>query len=122
VPGTKEFCCTLISHFGDLNGPIALCDASKGRFNPDAITSITPEVAWPGYWPTSECFRDPVPIATDYFLVSHAPRDRFALYAIDRYGNREILYIDMTVGSMCPTPLRPVPAPPVLDLADPADP
>ena len=51
VPGTHEICCTLISHFGDLNGPIALVDIDKGRFNPKAITSITPEVPWPGNWP-----------------------------------------------------------------------
>jgi hypothetical protein len=109
----------MISHFGDLNGPIALLDIDKGRFNPEAITSITPEVPWPGYWSTSESFRDPVPIAADYILCSHAPRDRFGLYVIDRYGNREIIYLDETVGSMCPTPYRVVPTPPVLRDSEP---
>ena len=28
-----------MSHGGDLNGPIALIDLAKGRFNPDAITN-----------------------------------------------------------------------------------
>ena len=69
----NEICCTLISHFGDLNGPIALVDTDKGRFNPEAITSITPEVPWPGMWPAEECFRDPFPIARDYFLCSPRP-------------------------------------------------
>jgi len=114
VPGTHEICCTLISHFGDLNGPIALLDLDKGRFNPDAITSLTPEVPWPGMWPREECFRDPVPVARDYFLVSHAPRRQFGLYVIDRFGNREVLYQDLTIGSMCPTPYRVVPTPPVV--------
>ena len=58
VPGTNEICCTLISHFGDLNGPITLIDIDKGRFNQKAIQSITPEVPWPGNWPIEECFRD----------------------------------------------------------------
>ncbi|NQT51565.1 hypothetical protein HQ576_05925, partial [bacterium] len=111
VPGTQEIACTLISHFGDLNGPIALCDLSKGRFNPDAITSLTPEVPWPGSWPREEYFRDAVPVARDYFLVSHAPRYQAGLYVIDRYGNREVLYQDNAIGSMCPTPLRPVSMP-----------
>ena len=114
VPGTNEVCCTLISHFGDLNGPIALCDIDKGRFNPEAITSLTPEVPWPGSWPRSECFRDAVPVARDYFLCAHAPGERFGLFVIDRYGNREVLYIDMNMGSMCPTLYRSVPRPPVL--------
>lgn len=115
VPGTNEISCTLISHFGDLNGPIALVDLDKGKFNPKAITSITPEVPWPGWWPAEECFRDPVPVARDYFLCSHAPRDRFGLYVIDRFGNRELLHADPDIGSMCPTPFRPVPRPPVIE-------
>jgi len=114
VPGTNEICCTLISHFGDLNGPIALLDVNKGRFDPKAITSITPEVPWPGNWPLGECFRDPVPLARDYFLCSHAPRTRFGIYVIDRFGNREMLHADQDISSMCPTVFRSTRTPPVL--------
>ena len=69
-------------------------------------------ITWTGR--SGECFRDPVPIARDYFLVSHAPQKHFGLYAIDRFGNRELLYLDPKISSMCPTPLRPRPVPPVL--------
>ena len=116
VPGTSELCCTIISHGGDLNGPIGLVDVGRGPRGSEAITSITPDVA-PHYhmsWPRSECFRDPAPLSRDYFLVSHAPSDRFGLYVIDRWGNRELLYLDPAMGSMCPTPLGAVPAPPLL--------
>jgi hypothetical protein len=116
VPGTGELCCTLISHGGDLNGPIALIDPAKGRFNPAAITNITPD-SKPRYhmdWAQRECFRDPAPIARDHFLVSHAPQKHFALYVIDRFGNRELLFLDPKISSMCPTPLRPRQVPPVL--------
>ncbi|MBN1851937.1 MAG: hypothetical protein JW829_04405 [Pirellulales bacterium] len=116
VPGTYELCCTLISHGGDFNGPIGLIDLSTGPFNPAAITNITPDVR-PRYhmdWAKAACFRDPIPISSDYVLVSHAPADRFGLYVIDRYGNREILYLDPEIGSMSPTPLREVPCPPIL--------
>lgn len=116
VPGTGELCCTLISHGGDLNGPIALIDPAKSRYNPAAITNITPD-SRPYYhmeWAKAECFRDPVPVSRDYFLVSHAPQKHFALYVIDRFGNRELLYLDPTISSMCPTPLGPRPLPPVL--------
>jgi len=116
VPGTSEICCTLISHGGDLNGPIALLDLAKGRFNPEAITNITPDVA-PHYhmsWARTECFRDPVPLARDYVLCSHAPADRFGLYVIDRFGNREVLYLDPAMGSMSPTLLRREAPPPAL--------
>jgi hypothetical protein len=116
VPGTREICCTLFSHGGDHNGPLGLVDLGKGPFDAAAITNITPDVT-PRYhmqWPRQECFRDPVPVARDYFLASHAPADRFGLYVVDRYGNRELLYLDPALGAMCPTPLRAAPRPPVL--------
>ena len=121
VPGTREICCTLISHGGDFNGPIGLIDISRGPLQADAITNITPDVR-PRYhmdWARSVCFRDPLPISPDYMLVSHAPADRFGLYVIDRYGNRELLYLDPTIGSMSASPLRAVAAPPVLPTTDP---
>jgi hypothetical protein len=116
VPGTSEIVCTLISHGGDLNGPIALIDPRQGRSNPKAITSLTPDVP-PQYdmnWLRQNCFRDPCPISRDLFLCSHAPADQFGLYVIDRWGNRELLYLDPAMGSMAPMPLRPTPPPPVL--------
>jgi hypothetical protein len=106
VPGTSEILCTLISHFGDLNGPIALVDPHRGRFNPKAIRSITPEVPWPGMWPKEECFRDPVPLARDLFLCSHAPGKRFGIFVIDRFGNRELLHADPEISIMCPSVFR----------------
>ncbi|MBN1815856.1 MAG: discoidin domain-containing protein [Sedimentisphaerales bacterium] len=120
VPGTNEILCTLVSHGGDLNGPIALIDIDKGRFNPQAVTNITPDVK-PHYhmsWAQQQCFRDPVPVSRDYYLCSHAPLDRFGLYIIDRYGNRELLYLDPDIASMSPTLLEPVTAPPVIPESD----
>lgn len=114
IPGTNEVLCVMISHFGDLNGPVAILDIDQGRMNSEAITNITPEVPWPGFWARSETFREPFPVSTNLFLVSHSPRDRFGLFVIDRFGNRELLYMDETFGSMCPTPLRPRPTPRVL--------
>jgi hypothetical protein len=116
VPGTNELCVTLISHGGDLNGPIGLVDIGKGPFYGDAITNITPDTR-PHYhmsWAGRECFRDPVPVSRDYFLASHAPADRFGLYVVDRWGNRELVYFDPAMASMSPTLLRSAPRPPVL--------
>jgi len=120
VPGSKEIACTLISHFGDLNGPIALLDIDQGRFDPNAIKSLTPEVPWPGAPPLEECFREAYPVSRDYILCSHAARKQFGLYLIDRYGNRELLYIEPEtispegLDTMCPTLFRQTPRPPVL--------
>ncbi|MBN2138555.1 MAG: discoidin domain-containing protein [Sedimentisphaerales bacterium] len=116
VPGSSEIVCTLVSHGGDLNGPVALVDVGMGRFNPAAIKNITPDVE-PHYhmsWARHRCFRDPIPVSRDYFLCSHAPLDKFGLYIIDRYGNRELVYLDGEIGSMSPTLLQSVSTPPVL--------
>lgn len=123
VPGTEEICATLISHGGDLNGPISLIAPREGRSNPGAITNITPD-SKPHYnmdWARQQCFRDPVPVARDYFLVSHAPRKHFGLYVIDRWGNREMLHLDPAISSMCPSPLRPLATPPVLASIHPSE-
>jgi hydrazine synthase alpha subunit-like protein len=109
VPGTSEILCTLVSHGGDLNGPLALVETNRGKSNPDAIHSITPDVA-PHYhmsWARTRCFRDPCPLSHDVYLASHAAEDRFGLYLVDRFGNREVLYLDPAIGSMAPAPLWP---------------
>lgn len=116
VPDSREICCTIFSHGGDHNGPIGLIDPARGPYDPAGLTNITPDVT-PHYhmsWPRRECFRDPTPLSRDYYLVSHAPADRFGLYVIDRYGNRELLYLDPAIGSMSPAPLRPAGTPVIL--------
>lgn len=117
VPGTHEIVCTLMSH-GDHKGPIALIDRGKGPFDTAAITNITPDTR-PQYQMSRShhnTFRDPYPISRDHFLVTHNPDDQhnWGLYVIDRYGNRELLYVDPEISSKHPTPLRLRPRPPVL--------
>lgn len=122
VPGTTEICCILACHAGDLNGPVALVDVGKGRYNPEAINILTPEVkpaiGMSGSWPRTRCFRDPIPVSRDYILCSHSPGapfgPGFGIYVIDRYGNREIIYFDNSISSICPTPLMATTPPPML--------
>lgn len=118
VPDSREILCTLFSHGGDHNGPLGLIDMASSNHPSDtnAVTNITPDTR-PHYnmsWPRHECWRDPVPITRDYFLASHAPANRFGLYVIDRYGNRELLYLDPDIGSMTPSIIGPVSPPPAL--------
>ncbi|MCU0612242.1 MAG: hypothetical protein MUE60_10690, partial [Candidatus Eisenbacteria bacterium] len=123
VPGSREIVCTLISH-GDHQGPIALIDPTKGLYETAAITNITPDTR-PQYQMDrshSETFRDPEPISRDHFLVNHNPgrHSHWGLYVIDRYGNRELLYLDPAISSKRPSLLRASPRPPVLpEMRDP---
>ncbi len=115
IPGTNEIVCTLMSH-GAHEGPIALIDRGKGPFDTAAITNITPDTR-PCYQMDrsyTDTFRDPYPVSKDHFLVSHNPDNHhnWGLYVIDRYGNRELLYVDPEISSMGPRPLRAQPRPP----------
>ncbi len=117
VPGTNEIVCTLMSH-GDHSGPIALLDRGKSPFDVEAITNISPDTR-PSYEMNRShhnTFRDPYPISPDHFLVTHNPdnHNNWALYVLDRYGNRELLYVDPEISSMRPSALRPRCRPPVL--------
>lgn len=117
VPDSSEIVCTLISH-GDHQGPIALIDRSKGLYETAAITSVTPDTR-PQYQmgrSHHQTFRFPEPVSRDHFLVSHAPgkRSHWGLYIIDRYGNRELLYLDPLISSKKPSLLRPRSRPPVM--------
>ncbi len=124
VPGTREILCTIFSHGGDHNGPLGLIDLARAQSPADtnALLNITPDTVahYNMSWPRQECWRDPVPVTRDYFLASHAPADRWGLFLADRWGNRELLYLDPNIGSMTPTLLRQVPRPPVLGAAVPA--
>ena len=117
VPGSQELVCTLISH-GDHQGPIALINPGQGLFDTAAITSMTPDTR-PQYQMDRshhETFRDPEAISRDHFLVSHNPgrQSHWGLYVIDRFGNRELLYLDPMISSKRPSLLRAIPRPPVL--------
>lgn len=117
VPGSQELVCTLISH-GDHQGPIALIDPARGVFDTAALTSITPDTR-PQYQMDRshhETFRDPEAISRDHFLVAHNPgrQSHWGLYVIDRFGNRELLYLDPAISSKRPSLLRVQPRPPLL--------
>jgi len=108
VPGTNELVSVLISH-GNHDGPIALINLSKANNDVEAITNITPDTR-PCYQMDRDyarTFRNPYPLSSDYFIVSHNPdmNHHYSLYIIDRYGNRELIYCDPLISSMHPTPL-----------------
>ncbi len=68
---------------------------------------------WPGH-----CYRTPYPLSADCFLAAYSydelvgeaganKTNMFGIYLVDRFGNRELLYRDLSIASLWPTPLRP---------------
>ena len=78
------------------------------------------QIRWPGH-----CYRTPCPLSEKYFLAAYSfdsligepswnPPNMFGIYLVDGFGNKELLYRDLNIASLWPTPLRPRPTPPVL--------
>jgi mono/diheme cytochrome c family protein len=73
-------------------------------------------------------YQTPWPLSEKYFLVSYSPLTLpmgktdptgYGLYVIDVFGNKELLYRDPSISCFVSIPLRPRPAPPVLqDVTD----
>ncbi len=86
--------------------------------------SYTPveEKRWQGH-----CYRSPYPLSEKFFLAAYS-YDRlrgenganrpnmFGLYAVDAFGNKELLYRDANISSQWPIPLRPRVRPRVLEM------
>jgi hypothetical protein len=56
-------------------------------------------------WPLSE---------DDYLCVYDSRAKNRGIYWIDRFGNRELIYRDPTIGCLSPIPVRPRPVPPAI--------
>lgn len=93
-------------------------------YNPVGVTQrpepSPEEKRWPGH-----CYRTPYPLSEDVFLAAysyepligepHANRaNLFGIYLVDRFGNKELIYRDLNIGSLYPLPLRSRPRPPAL--------
>lgn len=101
--------------------PDALFPESEARverwFNATGVTEA-PEVPeeqlrWPNH-----CYRTPYPLSENFFLAAYSfdpligepfanRPNMFGIYLVDRFGNKELLYRDASIGSLWPMPLRP---------------
>ena len=118
IPGSRRLVTVGAAHCGGrLGGPVILVDYRLTRRDPEAMTCITPEIAYPcmnhakydmGF------FREPYPFSEKFFLVSHSPAPQgtgYGIYVLDGWGNRAELYRDPEISCFQPIPLRPRPKP-----------
>jgi len=87
---------------------------------PDAPPEPPEAARWPGH-----CYRSPYPLSEKYFLAAYSfdaligepkanPVNMFGIYLVDCFGNKELLYRDLNIASLWPTPLRARHRPPVV--------
>ena len=117
IPGSRRIVTVGAPHCGGRQGgSVILVDHRITRRSAEAMTCITPEIAYPcmnqakydmGF------FKEPYPFSEKFFLVSHSPghgsrrKGGFGLYVLDAWGNRAELYRDPEISCFQPTPLLP---------------
>lgn len=114
-------------------GPVVLVDRRKGMNDPACITRISGPDVWPELggaapppdvegWripPGQGWYMDPYPLSGATYLASYCAgsmqdENGYALYLMDVYGGRELLYRDPSISCVMPIPLRPRERPPIV--------
>lgn len=131
IPGSRKLVAIATGHHTLPAGPVVVVDPGMGINNAAGIRIVTPGV-WPpegsmagvpveegGVRGRGGTYMHPWALSEKYFLVSYAyggmtDEKGYALYLIDVYGTRELIYRDPEISCFMPIPLRPRPRPPLL--------
>ncbi len=143
IPGSRRILFSGQGHHDIVHGSIGMIDPQQGFNYPDGLTRVTAERPWaevgsgpaevieqPDYQAAGKFdgYRCPYPLSDELFLVSaklpeagdssgvgscQPTRGRFALYLMDVWGNRELIYFGAH-DVLYAMPLRPRPVPEVI--------
>lgn len=128
IPGSQRVMFTGSAHHNWFAGSVGIVDPRRGLNFPYGITKVTADVPWPecGNGPVDpvECdqyhasgryagYYSPYPLGEKDFLVSAHRGEKFVLYLMDVYGNRELIY-EGAYNIFHALPVRPRTRPPVL--------
>jgi hypothetical protein len=140
IPGTSSQRLVSIAtgHHTLPAGPVVIVTPSVGLNDPRGIAIVTPGVRPPeggmsgqpvptgGVFDQGGYYMTPWPLSDKSFLVSYTfgtgktgvasevDPTGYAIYLVDVFGTKELLYRDPTISCFTPIPLRPRPRPPVL--------
>lgn len=128
IPGSPRVMFTGSAHHNWFAGSVGIVDPRRGLNFPQGITKVTADVPWPecGNGPVDpiECdqyhpsgqyagYYSPYPLGEKDFLVSAQRGNKFVLYLMDVYGNRELIF-EGAHHIFHALPVRPRPRPPVI--------
>ncbi|MHC4756701.1 MAG: HzsA-related protein [Planctomycetota bacterium] len=107
IPGSSRIMFTGLAHHNWFDGSIGMLDQRKGLNFPHGLTKVTCDVPWPecgeppqdphesrNYHSSGKftAYKSPYPLSEEDFLVSARRDNKFRLYMMDVYGNRELIY------------------------------
>lgn len=131
IPGSTKLVAIATGHHTLPAGPVVVIDPALGINNTAGIGIVTPGVKPPeggmsgeavpggGVFDRGGFYMQPWALSEKYFLASYCYGDQtdrkgYALYLIDVFGSKELIYRDPKISCFVPTPLRPRPRPPIL--------
>jgi hypothetical protein len=137
IPDSKKVTAVAAPHHGESYGSLVLIDQSiRDDRAMSQVKRITPLAAFPESETTpGKSWRkdakankqadwnygSPWPLSEDFYLCVYAPdgskrnkKQKYGIYLVDSFGNRELIYSDPKISTLDPIPLRPRPRPPVL--------
>ena len=121
IPGSRKYFATAVPHHGQAYGSLIIFDPhieDDGAMSP--VKRFTPEERFPETEGGSQRYGTPWPLSENYVICTYGPgglRDRnnpLALYLVDAFGNRILIYHDPKIMCQDPIPLRPRKMPPVI--------
>ena len=107
IPGSQKVMFTGLGHHQWFNGCAGIINPNEGLNFPNGLYKVSQELAWPecGNGPTDPklnvpyhtegnytATKTPYPLSEEYFLTSLKSENRFKLYLMDIYGNRELIW------------------------------
>ncbi len=153
IPNTpgRKFVAIAAGHHTLAAGPVVVVSATSGLNNPAGLRIVTPGVTPPeggmsgtpvdegGVCDDGGHYMTPWPLSDKYFLAAYSylntwPKGApeyyramdekgYALYLLDVFGNKELVYRDPEISCFTPIPLRPRVCPPIItDITDPTQP
>jgi len=132
IPGSTKLVSIAAGHHTLAAGPLVIVNPARGINEPAGISIVTrgvkpPEGGMAGVPVPEGGVRDgggfystPWALSEKHFLVSYTYSDKqtdaagYALYLVDVFGNKELVFRDPAISSFIPIPLRARPRPPIL--------
>ena len=131
IPHSQKLISIATGHHTLAAGPVVIINPSVGINNPDGIGIVTPGVVPPeggmsgkvvpegGVRGKGGHYMTPWALSDKHFIASYTyggmtDEKGYALYLIDVYGTRELIYRDPNISCSVPIPLHPRKRPPIL--------
>jgi len=126
IPNSRKFVATAAAHHGQAYGSLVLIDPQVEDDDKMApIKTITPDTGFPEATISKaigQHYATAWPLSEQFFLCVYDPEgcaargmsNRFGIYLIDSFGNRELIYQDPAISCLSPIPFRARPVPPVI--------